>query len=151
MENVNDAAEKQEQRLHALKKETKTAKVAALTAREIKAMGKKNPITGTVSLTPQESATLKKYAVGGLALKAENAKLREQLTAAEKAASIWKQRYDALHNKYTELKKKAQPYLDALEATGEKVRAFVHGVLARARGEQERKQPHREHGRDTEL
>ena len=151
LENVNDAAEKQEQRLHALKKETKTAKVAALTAREIKAMGKKNPITGNVSLTPQESATLKKYAVGGLALKAENAKLREQLTAAEKAASIWKQRYDALHNKYTELKKKAQPYLDALEATGEKVRAFVHGVLARARGEQERKQPHRELRRDTEL
>ena len=151
LENVNDAAEKQEQRLHALKKETKTAKVAALTAREIKAMGKKNPITGNVSLTPQESATLKKYAVGGLALKAENAKLREQLTAAEKAASIWKQRYEALHNKYTELKKKAQPYLDALEATGEKVRAFVHGVLARARGEQERKQPRREHGRDTEL
>lgn len=151
LENVNDAAEKQEQRLHALKKETKTAKVAALTAREIKAMGKKNPITGNVSLTPQESATLKKYAVGGLALKAENAKLREQLTAAEKAASIWKQRYDALHNKYTELKKKAQPYLDALEAAGEKVRTFVHDILARARGEQERKQPHREHGRDIEI
>lgn len=141
----------EQRRLHELKRETKTAKAAALTAREIKAMGKKNPITGNVSLTPQESATLKKYAVGGLALKAENAKLREQLTAAEKAASIWKQRYEALHNKYTELKKKAQPYLDALEATGEKVRAFVHGVLARARGEQERIQPHREHGRDAEL
>lgn len=151
LENVNDAAEKQEQRLHALKKETKTAKAAALTAREIKAMGKKNPITGNVSLTPQESATLKKYAVGGLALKAENAKLREQLTAAEKAASIWKQRYEALHNKYTELKKKAQPYLDALEAAGEKVRTFVHDILARARGEHERKHPRLEHGRDTEL
>ena len=151
LENVNDAAEKQEQRLHALKKETKTAKVAALTAREIKAMGKKNPITGNVSLTPQESATLKKYAVGGLALKAENAKLREQLTAAERAASIWQQRYEALHDKYTELKKKAQPYLDALEAAGEKVMAFVQDILARARGEHERKQPRREHGRDTEL
>ena len=114
-------------------------------------MGKKNPITGNVSLTPQESETLKKYAVGGLSLKAENAKLREQLTSAERAASIWQQRYEALHNKYTELKKKAQPYLDALEAAGEKVRAFVHGVLARARGEQERIQPHREHGRDAEL
>ena len=151
LENVNDAAEKQEQRLHALKKETKTAKVAALTAREIKAMGKKNSITGHVSLTPQESATLKKYAVGGLALKAENAKLREQLTAAERAASIWQQRYEALHDKYTELKKKAQPYLDALEAAGEKVMAFVQDILARARGEHERKQPRREHGRDTEL
>ena len=151
LENTSAAAEKQKQRLHALKKETKTAKVAALTAREIKAMGKKNPITGNVSLTPQESETLKKYAVGGLSLKAENAKLREQLTSAERAASIWQQRYEALHNKYTELKKKAQPYLDALEAAGEKVRAFVHGVLARARGEQERIQPHREHGRDAEL
>lgn len=151
LENVNDAAEKQEQRLHALKKETKTAKAAALTAREIKAMGKKNPITGNVSLTPQESEALKKYAVGGLALKAENAKLREQLTAAEKAASIWKQRYETLHDKYTELKKKAQPYLDALEATGEKVRAFISDILARARGEHERKQPRRERGRDAEL
>ena len=151
LENTSAAAEKQKQRLHALKKETKTAKVAALTAREIKAMGKKNPITGNVSLTPQESETLKKYAVGGLSLKAENAKLREQLTSAERAASIWQQRYEALHDKYTELKKKAQPYLDALEAAGEKVRAFVHDVLARARGEQERKQPRREHGRDTEL
>ena len=151
LENVNDAAEKQEQRLHALKKETKTAKAAALTAREIKAMGKKNSITGHVSLTPQESATLKKYAVGGLALKAENAKLREQLTAAERAASIWQQRYEALHDKYTELKKKAQPYLDALEAAGEKVMAFVQDILARARGEQERKQRQRERGRDAEL
>lgn len=151
LENVNDAAEKQERRLHELKKETKTAKAAALTAREIKAMGKKNPITGNVSLTPQESVTLKKYAVGGLSLKAENAKLREQLTSAEKAASIWKRRFDALHDKYTELKKKAQPYLDALEAAGEKVMAFISDILARARVEHERKQPRREHGRDTEL
>ena len=141
----------EQQRLHALQKETKTAKAAALTAREIKAMGKKNPITGNVSLTPQEGVTLKKYAVGSLALKAENAKLREQLTSAEKAASIWKQRYEALYDKYTELKKKVQPYLDALEAAGEKVRTSVHDVLARARGEQERKQPRREHGRDIEI
>ena len=141
----------EQQRLHALQKETKTAKAAALTAREIKAMGKKNPITGNVSLTPQEGVTLKKYAVGSLALKAENAKLREQLTAAERAASIWKQRYEALHDKYTELKKKAQPYLDALEAAGEKVRAFISDILARTRGEQERIQPHREHGRDIEI
>ena len=151
LENANVAAEKQEQRLHALQKETKTAKAAALTAREIKAMGKKTPITGNVSLTPQESVTLKKYAVGGLALRAENAKLREQLAAAERAASIWQQRYETLHDKYIELKKKAQPYLDALEAAGEKVRTFVHDILARARGEQERKQPHREHGRDIEI
>ena len=148
---AEQALEKQEHKLDALKKETKAAKAAALTAREIKAMGKRNPLTGSVTLTAQECSELKKHAVNGLSLKAENAKLREQLTAAEKAASIWKQRYETLHDKYTELKKEAQPYLDALEAAGEKVRAFVHDVLARARGEQERKQPRREHGRDRDI
>lgn len=148
---AEQALEKQEHKLDALKKETKAAKAAALTAREIKAMGKRNPLTGSVTLTAQECSELKKHAVNGLSLKAENAKLREQLTAAEKAASIWKQRYETLHDKYTELKKKAQPYLDALEAAGEKVRAFVHDILARAHGEQERKQPRREHGRDIEI
>ncbi len=151
LEDTSAAAEKQERRLHALAKETKTAKAAALTAQEIKAMGRKNPITGNVSLTPQECAELKKHAVNGLSASAEIAKLREQLTAAERAAAIWKQRYEALHDKYIELKKKAQPYLDALEAVGEKVRVFVHDVLARARVEQERKQSRREHGRDIEI
>ena len=145
------AAEKQEQRLRALQKETKISKTAALTAHEIKTMGKKNPITGNISLTPQESLTLKKHAVAGLVLKAENVKLREQLTAAEKAAAVWRQRYDALLNKYTELKKMAKPYLDALEAAGEKVQAFVCDILARARGEQEHKHSRRKFGRDTEL
>lgn len=151
LEAVSEQVAKTEQALTAVKEEMRTTKTAALTAREIKEMGKKNPVTGNISLTPQESKAIKKYAVIGLALKAENAKLREQLTAAEKAASIWKQRYETLHDKYTELKKEAQPYLDALEAAGEKVRAFVHDVLARARGEQERKQPRREHGRDRDI
>lgn len=151
LEAVTAQVAKTEQALTAVKEEMRTTKTAALTAREIKEMGKKNPVTGNISLTPQESKAIKKYAVIGLALKAENAKLREQLTAAEKAASIWKQRYETLHDKYTELKKKAQPYLDALEAAGEKVRAFVHDILARAHGEQERKQPRREHGRDIEI
>ena len=144
LESVTAQVAKAEQTLTAVKEEMRTTTTAALPARELKEMGKQNPITGNISLTPQESKAIKKYAVIGLALKAENAKLREQLTAAEKAASIWKQRYETLHDKYTELKKKAQPYLDALEAAGEKVRVFVHDILARARGEQERKQPHRE-------
>ena len=148
---AEQAVEKQEQKLDALKKETKTAKAAALTAREIKAMGKRNPLTGSVTLTAQECVELKKHAVNGLSARAEIAKLRELLTAAERTASIWKQRYEALHDKYIDLKKKAQPYLDALEAAGEKVRAFVHDVLARARGEQERKQPRREHGRVRDI
>ena len=145
------AAEKQEQRLHALQKETKTAKVAALTAREIKAMGKRNPLTGHVTLTPQERTELKKHAVNGLSARAEIAKLREQLAAAEQAAAVWKRRFDTLHEKYEALKKKSQPYLAALKTAPEKVRAFISDILARARGEQERKQPRHERGRDAEL
>ena len=148
---AEQAVEKQEQKLDALKKETKTAKAAALTAREIKAMGKRNPLTGNVTLTAQECAELKKHAVNGLSARAEIAKLREQLAAAEQAAAVWKRRIDALHEKYEALKKKSQPYLAALKAAPEKVRAFISDILARARGEQERKQPRREHGRDAEL
>lgn len=150
LENANVAAEKQEQRLHALQKETKAAKATALTAREIKAMGKKNPITGNVTLTPQESKAIKKYAVIGLALKAENAKLHEQLTAAKKAAAVWKQRYNALQEKYEELKRKSQTYLSALKAAPEKVRAFISGILAQTRDEKEHNSPHHG-GRDIEI
>lgn len=148
---AEQAVEKQEQKLDALQKETKTAKAAALTAHEIKAIGKRNPLTGNVTLTPQECAELKKHAVNGLSARAEIAKLREQLAAAEQAAAVWKRRFDALQEKYEELKKKSQPYLAALKAAPEKVRAFISDILARARGEQERKQPRREHGRDVEI
>lgn len=140
----------EQQRLHALQKETKAAKATALTAREIKAMGKKNPVTGNISLTPQESKAIKKYAVIGLALKAENAKLHEQLTAAKKAAAVWKQRYNALQEKYEELKRKSQTYLSALKAAPEKVRAFISGILAQTRDEKEHNSPHHG-GRDIEI
>ena len=148
---AEQAVEKQEQKLDALKKETKTAKAAALTAREIKAMGKRNPLTGNVTLTAQECAELKKHAVNGLSARAEIAKLREQLAAAEQAAAVWKRRFDALHEKYETLKKKSQPYLAALKAAPEKVRLLSQTYSRGRAGEQERKQPRREHGRDAEL
>lgn len=148
---AEQALEKQEHKLDALKKETKAAKAAALTAREIKAMGKRNPLTGSVTLTAQECSELKKHAVNGLSARAEIVKLRDKLSAAEQAAAVWKRRFDALHEKYEALKKKSQPYLAALEAAPEKVRAFISDILARARGEQERKQRQRERGRDAEL
>lgn len=148
---ANAAAEKQEQRLHALKKEMKTAKVAALTAREIKEMGKRNPLTGSITLTAQECGELKKHAVKGLAARAEIVKLSDKLSAAEQAASVWKQRYDSIHEKYEALKKKVQPYLTALKAAPEKVRAFIRDVLAHERENPERKHPSHSQGRDMEI
>lgn len=148
---AEQAVEKQEQKLDALQKETKTAKAAALTAHEIKAIGKRNPLTGNVTLTPQECAELKKHAVNGLSARAEIAKLREQLAAAEQAAAVWKRRFDALHEKYEALKKKSQPYLAALKAAPEKVRAFISDILARARENPERKYPSHSQGRDMEI
>lgn len=150
LEAVTAQVAKTEQALTAVKEEMRTTKTAALTAREIKEMGKQNPITGNISLTPQESKAIKKYAVIGLAMKAENAKLLEQLTAAKKAAAVWKQRYNALQEKYEELKRKSQPYLLALKAAPEKVRAFISGILAQTRDEKELKPPH--HGdRNVEI
>lgn len=150
LEAVTAQVAKAEQTLTAAKEEMRTTKTAALTVREIKEMGKQNPITGNISLTPQESKAIKKYAVIGLTLKAENAKLHEQLTAAKKAAAVWKQRYNALQEKYEELKKKSQPYLVALKAAPEKVRAFISGILAQTRDEKEHKPPHHG-GRNIEI
>ena len=150
LEAVTAQVAKAEQTLTVVKEEMRTTKTAALTAREIKEMGKQNPITGNISLTPQESKAIKKYAVIGLTLKAENAKLHEQLTAAKKAAAVWKQRYNALQEKYEELKRKSQPYLVALKAAPEKVRAFISGILAQTRDEKEHNSPHHG-GRDIEI
>lgn len=148
---AEQVVENQEHKLDAIKKETKTAKAAALTAREIKAMGKRNPLTGNVTLTAQECAELKKHAVNGLSARAEIVKLRDKLSAAEQAASVWKQRFDALHEKYEALKKKSQPYLAALKAAPEKVRAFIDAILARARENPERNHPSHSQGRDMEI
>ena len=151
LENTKSATEIQKKKLEALKKETKTAKNIALTVQDIEDMGKKNALTGNVSLTQDQCDTLKRYAVSGIIANADNKKLKDKLTAAERAAAIWKQRYDALHEKYQELKKKAQPFLDALEISSEKVRAFIDAVLARGKDTQERKHPVRSHGQDLDL
>ena len=61
------ATEKQKKKLEALKKETQAAKSVAMTAHEIESMGKKNPITGNVTMTADECRTLKDYAVSSFA------------------------------------------------------------------------------------
>ena len=141
LEDTQAAADRQKKRLAVLQKETKTAKTAALTIQDIEAMGKKNALTGNISLTPQECDTLKQHAINGIAARADNRRLKEKLASAEQSATIWKQRFEALNEKYQELKKKAQPYLDALEIASERVRAFLNAILARGRQQQEHSQP----------
>ena len=151
LEDTQAAADRQKKRLAVLQKETKTAKAAALTVQDIEAMGKKNALTGNISLTPQECDTLKKYAVNGIAAKADNRRLKEKLASAEQSATIWKQRFEALNEKYQELKKKAQPYLDALEIASERVRAFLNAILARGRQQQEHSQPAHSRQQNIEI
>ena len=141
LEDTQAAADRQKKRLAVLQKETKTAKAAALTIQDIEAMGKKNALTGNISLTPQECDTLKQHAINGIAARADNRRLKEKLASAEQSATIWKQRFEALNEKYQELRKKAQPYLDALEIASERVRAFLNVILARGRQQQEHSQP----------
>lgn len=149
LEDTQAAADRQKKRLAVLQKETKTAKAAALTVQDIEAMGKKNALNGNVSLTPQECDTLKKYAINGIAARADNRRLKEKLASAEQSATIWKQRFEALNEKYQGLKKKAQPYLDALEIASERVRAFLSAILTRGERQQENSQP--AHGRQQNM
>ena len=145
------ATEKQKKKLEALQKETKAAKTIALTVQDIEEMGKKNALTGNVSLTPDQCDTLKRYAVNGIIANADNKRLKEKLASAEKTISIWKQRYEAVSEKYMELKQKAQPFLDALEIASERVRAFINSILIRGKETQEHEHPARKRGQDMEL
>ena len=103
--------------------------------------GQEKCLTGNVSLTPDQCDTLKRYAVNGIIANADNKRLKEKLASAEKTISIWKQRYEAVNEKYMELKQKAQPFLDAIEIASERVWAFVHAILARGKETQEHKAP----------
>ena len=89
-------------------------KIRAKKEKEIETMGKKATFGNNVVLTPDECDTLKHYAVNGIIANADNKRLKEKLASAEKTVSIWKQRYEAVSEKYMELKQKAQPFLDAL-------------------------------------
>ena len=148
---TQSAVEKQEKKLKALQKETKTAKTVAITVQDIEAMGKKNSFTGNVTLTADQCDTLKRYAVNGIIFNAENSRLKEKLDSAVKSASIWKQRHDELNEKYNELKEKAQPYLDALEIAAERVRTFLSAILARGKETREHTAHVLKHGRDMEI
>ena len=151
LENAKAATEKQKRKLEALQKETKTAKTLALTVQDIEAMGKKATFGNNITLTPDECRTLKDYAVSSFAEKAEKIKYKQKFEQAEKSAKTWKQRYDALHEQYQELKKKAQPFLDALEIASEKVRAFINSILIRGKQTQEHEHTARKRGQDMEL
>ncbi|NSD31392.1 plasmid recombination protein [Coprococcus comes] len=151
LEDAKSATEKQKKKLEALQKETKTAKTIALTVQDIEAMGKKATFGNNITLTPDECGTLKRYAVNGIIANADNKRLKEKLASAEKTVSIWKQRYEAVNEKYMELKQKAQPFLDALEIASERVRAFISAVLARGKETQEHQHPARKRGQDMEI
>ena len=151
LEDAKSATEKQKRKLEALQKETKTAKTLALTVQDIEAMGKKATFGNNITLTPDECRTLKDYAVSSFAEKAEKIKYKQKFEQAEKSAKTWKQRYDTLHEQYQELKKKAQPFLDALEIASEKVRAFINSILIRGKQTQEHEHPARKRGQDMEL
>ena len=151
LEDAKTATEKQKKKLEALQKETKVAKTIALTAQDIEAMGKKATFGNNITLTPDECDTLKRYATNGILFYAENERLKGKLESAQKSASIWKQRYEKLHEQYTELKQKVQPFLDALEIASEKVRAFLNAVLARGKETQGHKMSARKRGQDMEI
>ena len=144
------AVEKKQKELQSLQKQTKEQRTTALTVQEIRSMGKKT-ITGNITLTPSECSTLKDYAVNGILAKAENSRLEDSLQQAQKSAAVWKQRYEKIYDKYQELKKEVQPYLDAVKLAPEKVRAFLDAILTRTRQTRQHDQPVHRKPQDIEL
>ena len=151
LEDAKSAAEKQEKTLKALQKETKAVKAVGLTMQDIEAMGKKAAFSNNITLTADECDTLKRYATNGIIYYAENERLKDKLDSAKKNASIWKQRFEEVNKKYTELKEEVQPYLDAVKIAADRVRAFLSAILTRGKETQEHKQPARKRGQDMEL
>ena len=151
LEDAKAATEKQKKKLEALKKETQAASSVAMTAHETESMGKKNPITGNITLSADECRTLKDYAVSSFAEKSEKLKYKQKFEKAEKSAKIWKDRYEKLDKDHEELKQKVQPFLDAIEIASEKVWAFINAILARGKELYEHKHPARKRGQDMEI
>ena len=150
LDTAQAAVEKKQKELQSLQKQTKEQRTAAMTVQEIRSMGKKT-ITGNITLTPSECSTLKDYAVNGILAKAENSRLEDSLQQAQKSAAVWKQRYEKIYDKYQELKKEVQPYLDAVKLAPEKVRAFLDAILTRTRQTRQHDQPSRRKSQDMEL
>jgi len=151
LDDVTSATEEQKKKLAALKNKTKVAQKVSLTVHEIEDIGKKNPLTGNISMSAEQCDALKRCAITGIAAKAENSQLRQKLTTAEKTVAHWKQQYETLHKKYHTLKKKAQPYLDALEIASEKVRAFISSILRSGVDEREQTMPARRKRQGIEI
>jgi len=151
LDDVTSATEEQKKKLAALKKETKVTQKVSLTVHEIEDIGKKNPLTGNISMSAEQCDALKRCAITGIVAKAENGQLKQKLTAAEKTIAYWKQQYETLHEKYHILKKKAQPYLDALEIASEKVRAFFSSILRSGVDEREQTMPARRKRQGIEI
>lgn len=145
------AAKKKKQELVELRKETKMRSHAAVTIQDIEAMGKKNPLTGNISMTQSECDALKRCAINGIAAKVEIAKLKDKLSATEKLANTWKQRYDSLREKFEELKKEVQPYLDAVKLAPERVRIFLDAVITKTKHTKLQKDPVHRRGQDMEI
>ena len=150
LDTAQAAVEKKQKELQSLQKQTKEQRTAALTVQEIRSMGKKT-ITGNITLTPSECSTLKDCAVIGILAKAENSRLEDKLQQAQKSAAVWKQRYEKIYDKYQELKKEVQPYLDAVKLAPEKVRAFLDAILTRTRQTRQHDQPVHRKPQDIEL
>ena len=150
LDTAQAAVEKKYKELQSLQKQAKEQRTAALTVQEIRSMGKKT-ITGNITLTPSECNTLKDYAVNGILAKAENSRLEDKLQQAQKSAAVWKQRYEKIYDKYQELKKEVQPYLDAVKLAPEKVRAFLDAILTRTRQIRRHDQPVHRKPQDMEL
>ncbi|MCL2838151.1 MAG: plasmid recombination protein [Oscillospiraceae bacterium] len=99
-------------------------------------LGKKTLIGNEIKLTAKEFEEVKNLALIGIdsqieikELKSEIKMVKSNYNALQKAYDILQLKYDDLKLEFARLKRKVQPYIDALKHSPEKVRAVIQEVL----------------------
>lgn len=134
---------KKEKELAAVQKKAAVTKEALVHAQDIGALGKRT-LMGNYSLTENEFACLKKQAVHGYVMDAENRQLKQQLASAKQECAEWQALYRDLRNE-------VRPYLEALRRAPERVRSFLEHLLARKQERTSDVQQVRPHEQNAEL
>ena len=106
-----------------------------MTAHEIESMGKKNPITGNVTMTADECRTPAIMRSAAFAEKSEKLEIQAEIRSRQiKNAKIWKRPFEKLNKDYEELETESPAFLDAIEIASEKLSGLLSMPSARGKG-----------------
>ena len=133
-----------------------TKKEVALTAKELKNIGKPTLLGNEVKVSNEDFNKLKQLAKKGIDMQDENADLKKELkevkikfnehaTAHNTLVATYKDlqsRFDNLQKEFKQFKDRVKPYLDAVKHAPERVKEFISGILEERKQERQRTKKH---------